>query len=236
MSPFLAQVKNFEGPLDLLLQLIEKDELDITQVSLAQVTDDYLAYVRELQEVNPDEVADFLVVAARLLLVKARAIMPSLTLTEEEEEDAAELENRLKAYKIAKHRADLLADLLTSTRQLFSRPFTMPAKIIFSPPPLFSVAQLNTHMRAVIADLPSADILRQDTIGPKVSLEEKIGFVRSLLDRISSLDFGEMQRQGASKTDVIVTFLAVLELMKRQSINVRQEQPFGTMSLSKSTT
>ena len=85
MSNYEVQVEKFQGPLDLLLQLIERDEMDITQISLAQVTEQYIGYLEEVEELNPEEVADFLVVAARLLFIKSRVLLPTLNLGGEEE-------------------------------------------------------------------------------------------------------------------------------------------------------
>ena len=105
---YQVSTQQFTGPLDLLLQLVEKKNLAITELSLAQVTQEYVAFLNEQEEINPEDLADFLVIASTLLLIKSRSLLPSLVLAPEEETEIMDLETRLKIYKLYKDRKSVV--------------------------------------------------------------------------------------------------------------------------------
>ena len=118
--PYTIKIQKFEGPLDLLLQLIEQEELDITEISLAHITEQYLEYLATIEELYPDELADFLVVATKLLLIKSHMLLPELTLEDEDEES---LTRQLQLYKKYVEAARRLHDRWQGTAELHTRPW-----------------------------------------------------------------------------------------------------------------
>ena len=129
----IIKLEKFEGPLDLLLQLIESADLDITEVAIAQVADQFMEYLGQVEEKRPEELADFLVVASRLILIKSRVLLPSLHL--EEENDAVILENQLKIYKEYYEASKKIEDILASKKVLFAREKVLSKlESVFNPP------------------------------------------------------------------------------------------------------
>jgi segregation and condensation protein A len=229
VQPYRVRLKVFEGPLDLLLHLIEKQELDITTVSLAVVTDQYLEYIARLERVSVEDLADFLVVAARLLLIKSRALLPSPPLSEAEEEEdlGADLVRRLKEYRKFKQAAQLLREREESGLRAYLR---------VAPPPRLerkldmtglSVDELVSAVREALLLRP-APVLSDEVVAPiTVSISHMIQRIESLLVQERSFSFNRLLQSAASRTELIVTFLAVLELIKAQRVWARQERLFG---------
>src|SRR3989338_572757 len=132
---YKTKVAQFEGPLDLLLSLIEQRQLDITTIALAEVTEQFLQYLKQLQSIDPTALADYLSIAAKLLVIKSKAILPTLELETEEEDAGFDLESRLLLYKQYKEAAKSLKDLDNRRKQSFSRSITFEQKISFYPDP-----------------------------------------------------------------------------------------------------
>ncbi|MBN1888401.1 MAG: segregation/condensation protein A [Thermoflexales bacterium] len=228
-APYAVKLPVFEGPLDLLLYLIEREELDITKVSLAQVTDQYLAYLNSLEQLEVDNLADFLVIAAKLILFKSQALLPRPPLESEEEEDVGDdLVRQLLAYKRFKEVACALDLRQESGLCSFVR-LAPPPKIDVSSVDLseVSVADLLAAVRnALAAALPDQPVgaLLQPLV---VTVRDQIAMIERLLQSLPQLNFVRMLSRCASRVEIIVTFLAVLELLKRQQISVAQEGLFG---------
>jgi len=227
--PYRVRLKVFEGPLDLLLRLIEKEELNITTVSLAVVTDQYLEHIAQLERVSAESLADFLVVAAKLLLIKSRALLPSPPVLEgEEEEDVGEdLVRRLREYKQFKEAAQLLREREERGLRGYLRVASLPRLERKLDMTDVSVDDLVSAVREALSlRLPSAP--PDGVVAPiTISISDMIERIQSLLAQGRSFSFRRLLQSADSRTEVIVSFLALLELIKAQRVWVRQEQLFG---------
>ncbi|MDO8571923.1 MAG: segregation/condensation protein A [bacterium] len=221
------RVEQFEGPLDLLLQLIEKEELDITQLSLAAIADQYLQQVSELshQGKQLEELADFLVVAAKLILIKSRLLLPQL---EGDGNEAEDLNKQLKIYREFARAAKILEKIYNEKKVSFPRPFSPPEfEHLFSPP---SQATADTLMRAFVQVLYHIELPKQLPksiyFDSRVSIHEKMQQLKDMLSSNMKLYFHSVLASASSKTEVIVSFLALLELIKQRLVVVEQEKLF----------
>ncbi len=236
---YQVQLPMFQGPLDLLLHLIEREELDITKVALAQVTDQYLTYMAILKEINVEFLTDFLVVAAKLLLIKSQALLPKppASLTDEEEEDLGDqLARQLLAYKQFKMVAELLRQRETDGLRNFIR-LALPPKL----EPKLSLGEvtlgdlLAAAHEALAVRPPDPDV--SEIVSPMaVTIGQQMTLIRDELTRHRQITFRRLLRRAASRMEIIVTFLAILELVKQYAIEVRQETLFGDIVLSTPTT
>jgi segregation and condensation protein A len=236
ISAFNIKTEVFEGPLDLLLDLIEKRKLLINDVSLSQVADNFIEYIKIQGSLPVAETAHFILVASTLLLIKSKSLLPSMELTEEEEASIEDLETRLKLYKRFKE-LSLHIEKKFGKKIIFSKNPSKNIPVVFSPEPDMKVGDILTAARDIIANLPKPEMLPKAIVLKVMSLEEMIG---KLTERISSnlkMSFGEFaksqsktQNKGArhkgSREDrlhVIVSFLAMLELVKQGIIDVSQQ-------------
>lgn len=230
---FEIKLPLFEGPLDLLLHLLEKEELDITAVSLVQVTDQYLSHLRSMDTMNMDTLADFIAVGAKLLLLKSRALLPREAGAgeEDEEEDVGEeLARLLIEYKRFKEAASGLRD--REEQGLRSYPRLVPPPEV--PPTLgldrVTLRKLTHIFRDALGRLPPEEegetIQRQE-----VSIEEKVEEILAALAQGGHLSFRRLVSACRSRLEVVVSFLAVLELIKAQRVVAEQERLFGDIRL-----
>ncbi len=229
------RLEQFEGPLALLVKLIDQSELDITQVSLAKVADQYIAHLRSLTNINPDEMADFLVVAARLLLIKSKALLPYLL--PEEEQVIEEFEQQLRMYKEFMEATKGIEKMVAGKRFMFEREFNRKSILanlnIFAPPSNLKAQDMAEIFKNLIKqiDIKPLEILEEAKILMSISLEEKIRFIeKELVSKIKSR-FSEIISQASSKVEVIVSFLAMLELVKQKSISAEQTDLFSEIEL-----
>ena len=228
--PYEVKLAVFEGPLDLLLHLIEREELDITKVSLAQVTDQYLEYISLLEELNAEILADFLVIAAKLLLIKSEMLLPRppRPSDEEEEEDIGDqLARQLIEYKKFKEAA-------LELRQREEKGLRTYVRV--APPPKLerpldlgdvSLADLAEAVRRALDVRPPASSVSEMVAPITVTVAEKRALIEEALKRQRRVSFSRLLAQSASRLEIIVTFLAVLELIKMNGIEVQQERLFG---------
>ncbi|MCK4591844.1 segregation/condensation protein A [Candidatus Parcubacteria bacterium] len=230
-SHYQSQEKIFEGPLDLLLDLIEKEKLDITEVSLAQVADQFLKYLENSENANLEHLADFLLVAGKLILIKSKAILPMLELEKEEEEDIEELKARLLEYKKFKEAAKELIKLESRKKILFSRQSYSGMKTIFCPPKKLLVSDLRDTFENVLDKLPKVEILAKETIKKVISIKDKIEYLKkNLMERIEMTFHGAVSN-NKDKVEIIITFLAMLELVRNNMVSVEQEEMFGEIRI-----
>lgn len=225
----------FEGPLALLLHLIERQELDITQVSLAQVTNQYLEYLSQVSERNPDHLADFLVVAAKLLLIKSRVLLPQPAAApplEEAEPDIGEdLIRQLIVYKQFKQAAGWLGELENSGRQSYIR--------LAGIPDLERVADLNdvtlndllAVVRRVLAAQESIPSVNGVVTPSAITIADQMDLIERETRHGRSVSFRRLLEQTANRLEIIVTLLAVLEMIKRLKVTVRQDRLFGDIEI-----
>lgn len=230
---FTIKQEKFEGPLELLLELIEGAKLSISEISLAQVTDEYIRHIRSMERLEPDAVAEFLVVAAQLMLVKSRSLLPILAFSEEEEQSVEELEKRLAEYKKIREVCRALKRIEGEKRYIVSREAYTGVAAFFYPPPGLVAPQLCEVFRAFIASLPKALELAKERIRYVISLEEKITHIRSFFEGTVQKKFSELVQGAKEKVEVIISFLALLELARQKFVALEQEEPFREIIVKK---
>lgn len=226
------ELDQFSGPLDLLLQLIEGKELDITSVALAEVTEQFLEYLEEVEERLPEELADFLVVATRLLLLKSQALMPYLQT--EEDDDPNELAAQLRMYKRYVDAMHAVDEMLAQKRVLFPRkPLKVQQTVEFKPPADVTGEELEDLFREVLTGLEPVVRIPKAAMQKVVTLREKFDQIRGLLRKSEELGFDDLLADAQDRGEVVVTFLALLEMVKKQEVSVQQDNPFDTLSIKK---
>ncbi|MBI4321890.1 MAG: segregation/condensation protein A [Chloroflexi bacterium] len=222
----------FEGPLDLLLTLIERRELDITAISLAMVTDQYLEYLETVEMVDPDALADFLVVAAKLLVIKSFALLPSPMPTAEEEEDAADLTHALLQFQAFQRAAEGLRAREDSVLRAYPRVAKQPEPTTALARPQISLAALVTAYKqhqARMAEAPLEVTIPEATW----TVAEKILVIKDMLARGAMVTFTSLLDTATSRLEAVVTFLALLQLIKEGLVFVEQRKIFGEIYLSR---
>jgi segregation and condensation protein A len=230
---YTVTIPVYEGPLDLLLQLIEHAELDITAVALAKVTDQYLAYIHQMQ-VPADEISAFLVMAAKLLQIKSEALLPRPPLREAGEEDLSEaLTRQLLIYKRFKELANWLderAALHLRTYLRVAPPLKIEGRLDMSD---ITLADLMAAADGIFAEEAEKQALGTVISAPRITVREKISLIAERLGHKSSATFISLFGQKPSRLEVVVTFLALLELIKRYRVAARQAGLFSDIEIEK---
>ncbi|MGE5620913.1 MAG: segregation and condensation protein A [Sphingomonadaceae bacterium] len=220
----------FSGPLALLLELIEKRRLPITEISLAEVADQYLERMRTMVGLDPDLLSDFLVIAARLLVIKSRELLPSPPPVANDEEDVAEqLRQRLLEYRIFRDAAEQLKQLEETGRRSYQRQPSGSAGPRPEPPlaPIEPEALRDAMVRMAKALQPES---RRLELAPRVSVQERMAHLIACLTSSGSAVFSEVG--GTTVEEIVATFLALLELLRQHIIEAVQETAFGEIRLS----
>lgn len=224
----------YTGPLDLLLQLIERAELDITRLALAQVTDQFLEHMHAMEEQNAAEVSAFLVIAARLVQIKSSALLPRQSTSEIplEEDPGEALARQLIIYKHFKELAKFLekreeAGLRTYLRLDTTPRVQLPLKLDLSELTLESFLAAAQDIFGQ-SDLPP---LSEVVSIPRITIREKIDAILSQMRATGKVSFQSILAAEATKLEVVVTFLALLELVKRHIVNAEQNTLFGEIDL-----
>ncbi len=233
---YQVRLPDFEGPLDLLLHLIEREELDITTLSLAAVTGQYLEYLTVLEQLQVDAIADFLVIAAKLILIKSQALLPRPPETARQgEEDAGdELVRQLITYKQFKEVARGLGGMEAANRRTFVRvapPPKIEKKADLSGVTIDQLLRLVREALAVEKPQETVDaVVRPYTL----TIRDQIALIRHRLSQQPQVSFRRLLERAGSRIEIIVTFLAVLELLKRRAVVVRQEEMFSDILIEPS--
>ena len=222
----------FEGPLDLLLQLIERSELDITKLALAEVTNPFLAYVRQLQSHQGEEVSSFLVVAARLMQIKSEALLPRPPEREPGEEDPGdELVRQLIIYKRYKEIAGILGEREEAGYRTYLRlvpPPKVESKLDMSGITIQDLVKAAERIFTIANDQqPLSTVVK----APSLTIKDKIKQITWTLNNIRRASFQKLLGEKYSRADVVVTFLALLELVKSYRVRASQEAPFGEIEI-----
>jgi segregation and condensation protein A len=228
-----VKVEQFEGPLDLLLQLIEEQQLDVSTMALAKVTEQFLNYVKNLQEKNPINLADFLVIAAKLLVIKSKSLLPNLELGEEEEEAAYDLTQQLLLYKKYKEAAHFLRKLDLKRHQSWARESDFNERVTFLPDPEINVQTLANSLDNLASELKEIIRLPQQVMKEVVSISEKITHIQQLISDKVETSLSNLLKDAKSKTEIIVTFLALLELTKQRIVHLEQDVHFADIIIKK---
>ena len=224
----------YEGPLDLLLNLIERAELDITSVSLAMVTDQYLAYINSLEQISADEISAFIVIAAKLLQIKSEALLPRPPVREAGDVDAGQsLVDQLKLYKRYKEIGGWINERQQANLRTYLR---------IAPPPKveakLDLSNITLEKLVAAAKIAFAKEAEKKPLGdviapPRITIREKIDMIAKLLKDVERSTFSALITDGASRLEIVVTFLAMLELIKRYRIHAHQEDLFGDIEIDR---
>jgi segregation and condensation protein A len=227
--PITVKTAVYEGPLDLLLELIEKRKLLINDISLATVAEEYIAKVNSMDELPVGETADFVALAATLLLIKSRSLLPSLELSKDEERNIKELQYRLEVYKIIKEAGRGLARAFSESPVLYEATWREPEPL-FIPDASATLENLRAAAQTLIAGFPQNLSLPKVEVRKTVSIEEMIDNLSHRVTSAMRLSFKEFTGKR-EKTEVIVSFLALLELVKQGIIKASQDKKFGDIVL-----
>ena len=230
---YLIKTDTFEGPLELLLDLIERNKLSINQVSLAAIADDYVAEVKAKIVTAPQEVAQFLVVASTLMLIKSRSLLPNLPVSAEEEVTIQDLEDRLAKLRQIHELSKYIAERAAAKEIMYARSAMPDMPALFYPPPDVTVASLHECMRMIIRALPrhALSALPEKSIARIVSLEEKIGELMARVEQSLTHSFQSFIKSAKEKAEIIVSFLALLELVKQGHIVAEQKDRHGDITI-----
>ena len=239
-----VKLEVFEGPLDLLLHLIDKNKVDIYDIPIVEITNQYMEYIQEMQKQDLNIMSEFLLMAATLLDIKCRMLLPAEVNEEGEEEDPrAELVARLLEYKTYKYMSMELKDMELDAEKIFYKSPTIPREVEKYEPPVDLDKLLDGVTLAKLQQIFQSVMRRQkDKIDPvrstfgtirkePVSLEQKIASVMGYARKHRKFSFRGMLSKQKDKTEVVVTFLALLELMKVGKIYLTQENLFDDMMI-----
>ena len=242
--PIPLKLQVFEGPMDLLMHLIEKNKIDIYDIPIVTITDQYLEYVRQMEHSDMNVTSEFLVMAATLLDIKSRMLLPREEDEEGEEEDPRdELVRRLLEYKMYKYMSEELREKSRHAGYSYFRPQDLPEEVRSYVPPLNYEELIGDRtaqsLRSVFTEVLKRKKSRVDPIRSgfgkiqkeEISVADKTLFIRAYLASHPHADFREMLEREDSKEEIIVTFLVILELMKNQMIRITQEETFGKIAI-----
>lgn len=231
-SVFAVKTDVFEGPMELLLELVEKRKLLINDISLAEVTDEYMQTVSAMQERSLPNTAAFVQLAATLLLIKSKSLLPVLRLTEEEESAIEDLEERLRLYQIYKQAAE-------SVQAVFGKQLLHERQYVASTEPLFvtdkwtSAEQLHEAMWHVLSNLPVPQQKPKVQVRSVISLEQMMNRLAERIERARQTSLRELVAGDSEPKTIIVGFLAILESVKQGSILVAQLQRFEDITVER---
>jgi segregation and condensation protein A len=233
MSDYQFKLNDFEGPLELLLTLINNSKMNINEISLAEITDEYLEYIDDNENLSIDEIADFLVIAAKLLYIKSKLILPE-AMSFIDDEDSADLEKQLKIYKEYYEARRVIKKIINQENFTYSR--TSPLikiKAKFRPPKNLKANDLKISFEKVLNSVkPINEKPDKKTIDKTINIREKINYIKSIINKNSDINFSTLIKNRENKTEIIVVFLAMLELIKQKDIRVSQSSMFEKMTIN----
>ncbi len=229
-SNFEIKTDAYQGPLELVLDLIEARKLLVNDLSLAQITDDFIAHVRAQETFPMEETAAFVQIAAMLLLVKSKSLIPDLELSDEEKEDVDDLKRRLEAYEKVREAARELG-------KIFGKRMMLPAgerkvEPFFAPARDFSTSALAEALAHVLAAREAVEELPEARVKPLVTIEEMMARLARRVENALSLSFKDFTGSAKEKVEIVVSFLALLELIKQGAVAAEQASPYGDIQIS----
>ncbi len=241
-----VKLEVFEGPLDLLLHLIDKNKIDIYDIPIVEITNQYMEYIKNMQRKDMNIMSEFLVMAATLLDIKCRMLLPKEVTEDGEEEDPRqELVEQLLQYKMYKYMAYELKDRQVDSDMVLYKPPTIPEEVEEYVEPVDLDVLLGDLTMGKLHDIFQDVMKRQsDKIDPvrskfgkiekeEVSLTEKFSYIHTYMDRHRRFSFRQLLEKQGSKMQIVVTFLAVLEMMKLGEIHVEQEENCGEIMIER---
>jgi len=234
---YTVRLQEFEGPLDLLWQLIQDQKLDLNQIALAQVADDFLNAVlsaEEQEHITLDEMADFLVVAAKLIYLKSKIFAPQNAPEDEDlESGVQELEEQMRIYQEYIAAGQKLAALWADEHQSFARDTLRSYEAGFYPPHNLGVEKLARALENLVNRLKPKVVLPQQTIRRIISLQQKIMEIQSRFGQQVKFKFSHLLQAEHGAGDVVVTFLALLEMTRQNQIALAQTELFSEIEITK---
>ncbi len=236
---FAVKTPVFEGPLDLLLSLIEKRKLLINDVSLASVADDYMAHLQTTEKFPTHDVAQFVLIASTLVLIKSRSLLPEFILSSEEESDVKELERRLQMYKIIQEASQSLRVRFGKAVLHESVRSASMDTMIFAPHAGITQSALRTAVDWIIARFPKVEALKKTVVEKIMSLEDMMTTLSGRIRSAIKLRFSDFAKSASAhgkterevKVNTIVSFLAMLELVKQGILMVEQRGLFADIDM-----
>jgi segregation and condensation protein A len=225
--PIPVKTSVYEGPLEVLLELIEKRKLLINDIALAAVTDEYIARINSLPEIPVGETAEFISLAATLLLIKSRSLLPGITLTEDESRDITQLEYRLALYQLIKESSTALGKLPNG---YLYEPLVREQTPLYIPDTSVTHSSLRAAAQTLLEGFPVHIVLPTVAVKKIISLEDMIENMAARISSAFTMNFKEFAGKK-ERTEVIVSFLALLELVKQGIIKAEQEAHYGDITL-----
>jgi segregation and condensation protein A len=219
---------NFEGPLDLLLQLIERSEVEITEISLASVTEQYLQHIGQLSNLDPLELNQFVELAAKLMYIKSLALLPSME-SEEAEQEISELAEQLERYRHYQKATNYLNQLLRAPKRSWHREQKVSLPPDKLPDPTIDLETLNQFFQSAIARLPVND---ETNLEAEVSIDQMIERIRSYVHQTVPASLSHLLRTAKTRMEALVLFLALLELIKEGTLAVEQHNQFDDIVMT----
>jgi len=238
MSAYELKLQQFSGPLETLLELVEARKLEITQISLAEVTTDFLKYVEILKQtggIPHRSLADFVLVASRLILIKSKSLLPDLSLTPEEEGEIKDLEHRLRLYRELRPLFKNLVTEWSRGQVAYARPYFMEIQggtpgNVFYPGKNLSADAITDALRRILSGIERFSLETETVRETIINLEEKIQEVIRRIQEGGQMTFGKMSHDK-SKAEIITIFLAILHLAREQLILLEQEDAFSDIMM-----
>lgn len=238
-DPLSVRLPVYEGPLDLLLDLIKKNEINIYDIPISEITRQYLEYLERMKQLNLDIAGEFLVMAATLLYIKSKMLLPEDSAEDEDEgeDPRAELVRKLLEYQAFKEAARELGLMETERSKMFTRQISdyyfndMDLEVSESDPLGANLSDLLVAFHKVLKSISRNNL--HEVFEQIITIEEKIEHIRKLIEERRQLLFSELILPGTSRNELIVTFLAVLEITRQKWVHVLQEKTFGEIQIVK---
>jgi len=237
---YKVKIGEFEGPLDLLLSLIEKRKLCINDIALSEVTDGFIEYIKQYEEFPLQNGADFLIVASTLMLIKSLSLLPGINLSPEEKESIEELEGRLKIFNDIKEKSAFIKESFGKNIIFWGGLKRKISESIFVPTQEITIQNLKISAEDLINRLPKKEKIPETKIKKIISLEEAMDKLNQRIQsgiRMKFSDFANSKKASspeevrAEKINIVVNFLAMLELFKRGVLRVTQDAHFAEINL-----
>mgnify|MGYP003424063293 CR=1 FL=1 len=236
-NSFKIKTSSFEGPFNLLLSLIEDRKLFINDVSLASVTEEYLKYVSEVGSRNPSELSSFVNIAATLILIKSKSLLPNLELTREEESDISSLEIRLKLYELFTNLSEKVKEDF-GNKIIFQGGERKDDLLVFLPDSQITKERMMTFANDALGRMPKKTVMAEVEVKKVISLEEMIDDLTNRIEQSIKMNFREFAGTAKTKEEkvlVVVGFLAILELVKQGILSAEQGDNFEDIIIEKET-
>lgn len=226
-SEYKVKLEDFEGPLDLLLTLIEHRKLFINDVSLSKIADEYISMVKALEKFPKEDAASFILIASTLVLLKSKSLLPELPLTSEEEENIEDLEERLRAHQEMKRLMGFVEGLY-GKRHLYGQKMRKNEQIIFSPDEKTTVSGLAAAIQDLLKKIPLTKVFPEVAVKKILRLEDVMERMAKKMQNVLRMSFQQFhgaraEEASEKKAEIIVSFMALLELVKMGTIQAHQE-------------